>query len=350
MIFDQMLWEKYIKGFYVHDCAFGADRNSCGLLLVEKTEDEFDPVEVRFLHIELGEEPRVVARQFMQSGDEEPRVVRQFMQSGDLAGTLQDEFVCTDMQRAISYKVAAGEVADEQIGLALPGTDLLAVSRKLIRVGNRLYAVGSPFRVYQRTHFQKWEDLSKNIPIPEDFIARNWRAMISSAFHDLDGFSETDMYAVGDGGGVYHFDGNEWERCVFPTDGSLQTVCCASDGYVYVTETVQWANVRIWKGCKDIWELLTEDIGLSGGPVIDSAWFDGRLWYANGLTLNVLEEGRMVDAFHAKRHPLPLDIELACRGRMDVSPDGSAMIISGRDGTALYDGEKWLLLFSSLEF
>lgn len=54
-------------------------------------------------------------------------------------------------------------------------------------------------------------------------------------FEDFDGWSESDTYAVGGYGDVWHFDGKGRRQIPFPTDKPLKSVCCGGDGQVYIS-------------------------------------------------------------------------------------------------------------------
>ncbi|NHZ40887.1 hypothetical protein [Massilia aquatica] len=80
-------------------------------------------------------------------------------------------------------------------------------------------------------------------------------------------FSAADMYAVGSDGDVWHFEGTAWHSCPFPTDASLETVCCAGDGLVYITEI----NGSVWAGRSDGWTRIATarlDISADGNSML----------------------------------------------------------------------------------
>ncbi|UOD33283.1 hypothetical protein INH39_07950 [Massilia violaceinigra] len=149
------------------------------------------------------------------------------------------------------------------------------------------------------------------------------------------------MYAVGDAGTVWHFDGKRWQQIPFPTNVPLYTVACGENGDVYMTDI----RGNLWKGGGAKWSLLCEmDQSL---PFKDAAWFNGRLWCANDYGMYVLEGEKLVAAHTARIDPIPNEVALHSH-RIDVSPDGKQMLVCGGDGAALHDGKKWNLLFSGM--
>jgi hypothetical protein len=51
---------------------------------------------------------------------------------------------------------------------------------------------------------------------------------------DVDGTGPDDLYAVGMGGSIFHFDGQAWQQLESPTRRPLSSVCCVSRDDVYV--------------------------------------------------------------------------------------------------------------------
>lgn len=93
-------------------------------------------------------------------------------------------------------------------------------------IGKHLYACGTQNRVLMQVRGD-WIRIDKGIYSPlEDEIDRSLNA--------IDGFSDHDIYAVGDCGIVLHWNGRKWRSIASPTSLSLYSVLCASSGDVYV--------------------------------------------------------------------------------------------------------------------
>ena len=217
---------------------------------------------------------------------------------------------------------------------------------KVVRVNKTVFAVGSPLKVFQRIPGQQWKE-HKEIPIPEQLKSENREQIIESfgksMLVDIAGFSELDMYAVGGGGAVWQFDGKIWLAIEFPTNTRLSTVACAGDGLVYISDV----HGSLYKGRGSDWELIVRmEQSL---PFSDSAWFGGRLWCANDYGMYVLEGNRLVEAHLARKDPVPKEVALYCH-RIDVSPDGTKMLVCGSNGTALCMDKKWEILFADIDF
>ena len=59
----------------------------------------------------------------------------------------------------------------------------------------------------------------------------------SSTFYAIWGSSSTDVYAVGDGGTILHYDGNTWSNMPSGTSDTLSAVWGSSSSDVYTVGT-----------------------------------------------------------------------------------------------------------------
>lgn len=340
MIFDRNMWDKIGKGFFVKDCTIGFEDGRLGFLFVEEgdPDDRGDWWLTRLLAVKL--ELPIDRRFFMREGGN--------LRSATLSSAWapdQSEFIAVDIDRNLwSYKPKEYKGSEEAIPFDTNGHDFDAAVSKVVRVGTTVYAIGSPFRIFQRIKGQQWKELT-GIPIPAAFESGDRAKIIdastNSTFFDLAGFSNENMYAVGDGGTVWNFNGGHWKQVPFPTNADLFTVACGDNDNVYITDI----RGNLWKGSGTSWSLLCEMN--QSLPFKDSAWYQGRLWCANDYGMYVLEGTKLVPAHKAKFDPIPTEVALHSH-RIDVSPDGKQMLVCGGDGAALHDGEKWTLLFSGM--
>ena len=347
MIFDRESWERICKGFFVQDCTIGFEHGRLGFQLVEESNaDHLEEWRTRFLAVKLDEPMEF--RFFSQTGNN-----LSFAQMATSWAPSQTEFLLVDTFRnVLSYKPKTYKSEEPVIpfdgrgyGYADAGKVGSAIIR-LARVGTTVYAIGAPLRIFQRMPNQKWFE-HKGIPMPaglkskdDDIVAA---ALRGSNLYDLAGFSESDMYAVGDDGIVWHFNGKIWKQLAFPSNLRLQTVVCAGDGNVYITDI----RGSLWKGRNESWKkIVTADMSI---PFADSAWFAGRLWCAHDYGMWVVEGKEFVAAHMAISNPIPSNVALHAH-RIDVSPDGTKMLVCGGHGAAMYDGKKWEILFSGFDF
>ena len=156
----------------------------------------------------------------------------------------------------------------------------------------------------------------------------------STGFEDFDQFSPNDMYAVGNPGDVWHFNGTDWRRCSFPSNWGLSAVCCAPDGNVYIA-----ASTVIYRGLGNKWQRLrTKDqITL---PIKDLVWYEGQLWATNDYGFWVLQGDHLVPA------DVPSGVKV-CSGNLAVR-DG-VMLLAGYGGAAFKRDGQWTEIFHDHE-
>jgi hypothetical protein len=90
-----------------------------------------------------------------------------------------------------------------------------------------IYAVGTARQVYRKLEINRWIRLDQSCKPQKPADRAN------VAFLGIDGFSAEDLYAVGWGGEIWHFDGKGWSQVESPTNLSLLAVHCCSSGDVY---------------------------------------------------------------------------------------------------------------------
>lgn len=348
MIITKELWEEFFAGYMIRDCTYGFADGRMGFYLVEETDSHHlnDGWKTRFVAVNM--EQRVEKRFFSMETDE-----LSFSRISCAWAPNQTEFIMVDSSRSVvSYKPKVYDDGESRIPFDGRGYGYEDVGEigcsiyNLVRVNKTVFAVGAPLRIFERKPDQQWFE-QKGIPIPEQLKSKDedkiTAALDTCMLIDLAGFSETDMYAVGGGGAVWHFNGNKWRNLEFPTNNRLYTVACGGDGVVYITDI----RGSLYKGHGSKWELVVRmDQSL---PFANSAWFDGRLWCANDYGMYVLEGKELVAAHKARKDPIPTQVALYCH-RIDVSPDGTKMLACGGNGAALCDGSNWEILFSDLDF
>lgn len=196
-------------------------------------------------------------------------------------------------------------------------------TKRLKCIGDYTYSVGVGRAVYKRIGVGEWVPLHEGFPDVD--------ASTDHGFEDIDAFSDSDMYAIGGNGDVWHFNGTRWQQMGFPSNVQLGTVTCAGDGNVYISGE----GGSLWVGGKSTWKPLYQ--GGSGVLWNDALWFQNKLWLAsdyqfcqlNGKDLDtVTHEGEMV----------------YMNGHMDVH-DG-ILVIAGAENVRSFDGTTWRSLIA----
>lgn len=76
-----------------------------------------------------------------------------------------------------------------------------------------------------------------------------------TAFLDVDGNDENDVYAVGMDGALYNYNGSEWNRLDLPTNAHIYAVSCVSSEEVYLAG----ARGTLCVGAKNTWRFIGSD-------------------------------------------------------------------------------------------
>ncbi|MBL8508508.1 hypothetical protein [Chitinimonas sp. JJ19] len=324
-MFDAKTWARFGAGFSFYDCAISTDTRFWLLGYEIQDTPHRDPwPRMRILSVSLKKD---MAERFSYDEFGNFDFARMAFYKGD-----QTEIVAADLGGLIYSFNALGtrEEAPHPIGLA--GTDLRATVTQIVRIGQHAYTVGGPRRMHKRLGMNQWEDLTKDLPIPHAY-ANGDVPMGDYIWKSAAGFSESDIYAVGGAGDVWHYDGQRWTQCSFPSNERLYNVCSADDGNVYIGGNM--GSLYVGKGNQ--WTKLCDSN--FGVPWKDIAWFAGKLWCGSDYGLWELCGKDLI------RADIPANVQLVS-GAIDISPDKKWMLTAGPDGAALFDGTTWEVLFN----
>jgi hypothetical protein len=193
-----------------------------------------------------------------------------------------------------------------------PGT------RRLKCINGYTYSVGVFRKIYKRVNVGDWIPVNEGFPEVE--------AATEFGFNDMDAFSESDMYAVGGNGDVWHFNGTRWQQMGFPSNVQLATVTCAGDGNVYISGE----GGSLWVGGKSTWKPVYT--GSSSIMWNDILWFQDKLWLASDYQLRQLNGKGLTEVMHEGK-PIPMN------GHMDVY--GGLLAIASPECVRSFDGTSW---------
>jgi len=312
-------WLDGIHGWYITDCAV---RSPGFVYLVARQDTPHEQVSemwdhdipTRFVVIYLDKHPdRALGYQGL--GDfNKPRcgVARIPLPQGIITARNHDGDV---------WGMGSGRNGMEQIA---PGKGPMTMRIKCI--DGYAYSVGSGRAIYKRTNIGHWVKLDNGIPDTVLEIGE----ILHEGFYDMDGFSETNMYAVGGHGDIWHYDGTIWMQEGFPSNMQLNTVTCAGDGYVYVSGQ----GGTLWRGRNSTWEHLYD--GSHTIPWNDVLWFENKLWLASDYMLRIWDGKELVPVTDDKGKELPFS------GHMDAY-DG-LLVIADTDTVMAYQNGKWRTL------
>jgi hypothetical protein len=208
---------------------------------------------------------------------------------------------------------------EEQIGRGEDHPEKRGPLREVRTIGGYAYACGMDRQVYRRAAAQSW------VCIDQD-MRRAEAAMDVFGFESIHGFGESDIYAVGWHGEVWHFDGGRWRRIEAPTNLILTRVFCAEDGEVYICGQ----RGILLKGRGARWEVIEQQE--TQEDLWDLQWFNGKLYLSTTRMLYTLEGDRL------ERVETGDEIAGSCY-HLDAA-DGILWSIGAKD-ILQFDGEEW---------
>jgi hypothetical protein len=187
-------------------------------------------------------------------------------------------------------------------------------------IAGDLYACGIQNQVARRTS-KGWVAMDMGIAIPLG-------DEVTATLHSIDGFAADDIYAVGDGGALWHWDGQAWRSLSSQTNLPLYCVRCLSNGQVVAAGSggtilvgaanAPWQDVSDTAQCNDVYQNVVE----FKGQIYLSA--TDQLMTLQGSTLSEVNPNvRGSKAYYA----------------MDADHD--SLWVVGDEAALRYDGKKW---------
>lgn len=164
-------------------------------------------------------------------------------------------------------QIQDGEINPQQFGML----------REVRRIGQKAFACGMKRQVYRRDNRDVWTCLTKDIMNDKGVYG----------FESIDGFSESDIYAVGWEGEIWHFNGSQWSKKDSPTNNILVDVCCAGDGKVYAYAR----GGKLIIGRDDQWDVVNLEVP---ADLWSLAWFQGKLYASSSRDIFVFDGTAMV--------------------------------------------------------
>ncbi len=311
---DKKGWDESFKGWLITDCAV-RDREMIHVCLRENIPHEraslmFDAdIGTRLVNIALKIDPPNNWGNQELTGFTIPVV-----------GVSRSPF--TPAQGMVASKNRNGDVWPRGSGTNGPIEHIHQGGRpfpkRLKCINGFTYCVSAFRQIYKRVAVGKWEPMNEGFPD----VPRN----TNHGFNDLDAFSESDMYAVGGHGDVWHYDGKTWKQMGFPSNVELGTVTCAGDGNVYISGE----GGSLWVGQKSTWKSIYK-----GGSSIlwnDVLWFEDKLWLASAYQFRIWNGKDLEPVTHNGE-------TIFINGHMDAY-DG-LLAIASAEYVMTFDGNAW---------
>jgi hypothetical protein len=212
---------------------------------------------------------------------------------------------------------------------------IIHVPLKAKTIGKHLYLAGWDRAIVRRDGINKWTLISKECQTPE---LKNIEESYAKGFQDVDGFSESDMYAVGGKGDVWRYDAKRWYRVDVPVNVRIKSVCCAGDGFVYIG-----GNGFLLKGRENKWEIIQQE-SMQGLRPNDMVWFKDTL-YISSYENNKLFQFKdgVFSIFPFKDGEIP-------NGFHSLAVCEDYLLSAGGQCISIFDGEKWENIYGGTTF
>jgi len=205
----------------------------------------------------------------------------------------------------------------------------------LERVGTTIYAAASWRHIFKRTGKNNWQDITENIDRSDiiDKKGGGWNTKKAgySGFRCIGGITENNLYAAGNGGDCWHFDGNIWRRIDLPTNECVYKIVAVNPDLVYMA----CGGGVLLEGAQDTWRVIKyENDHISFTEMV---LFQDVLYVATDYSMYKLVDGELVNSRPASEN---FEIEMFTHHSLSANED--IMLMCGETSVAISDGEFWL--------
>jgi len=324
------IYERFIQDKVITDCAI-ISKDEMAFITKEmpKSESDYRPIEDRESCVLLYSTKRWKERDGFGyvswgSGIEFLKVAYD---------NLTDEDICCDS----IWNGYQTKIKNNKFSPVLPKEkqdDYTRGSEGVVYIDGEAYMYGILRKVFKRVGIHKWIDITDQkihsnlfdeLKKMKDEIGSYKLAQVG--FYAMDGFNANDIYAGGEKGDMWHYNGAKWSRVDLPSNFNIHTITCAEDGKVYIAGYT--GGVLIGRDSK--WKLIEN----KGGKIFSSsAWFNGILYLSGDSGLHYID-GDMVKKYKfSKNSPSIYSFETgvvsSCKDRLLVCSTQQALIFDGK--------------------
>lgn len=231
------------------------------------------------------------------------------------------------------------------------------------------YAVGAWRTIFRRDGIDNWTCLHGNDAKEVELLQKNGQA---TGFNDIGGFSKNDIYACGEAGDLWHYNGEKWGAIDAPTNKNMISICCTPTGIVYIA----CDDGTLIEGRDNSWNILKEKTP----EILDIIWYQKQLYIACGMyglyqydgariasTKGVSSLGKSIGEENALSEGAEHALEANGMSEEDIglvtalssveinsdilmSPrtlatDGEILLLSDNNRVVAFNGSEWKILF-----
>jgi len=170
------------------------------------------------------------------------------------------------------------EIENKTDWYPIPNNEKGHLAKGITNIDGTVYAYGMVRSVFKRTDIKQWENITTKIKHPNLYmdIEASKEELVGSwvGFSALDGFNENDIYAGGNKGDSWHYNGKSWDRIDLPLNTDISTITCTPNDLVYISCRIG----SVLAGRLDSWEIID-----SSKQITHSAWFKGKIYFVDML-------------------------------------------------------------------
>ena len=205
-----------------------------------------------------------------------------------------DQFKVTYNEKLIvvSTDFRVEEKEDDSLVKVIPDDFYMREVTSVCTIDNVTYATGLFHKVYMRKGIHDWVDITDPNKHPNLFLDLKRRREVKGnigganpSFRVIDGFSNNDIYAGGDNGDCWHYDGKNWRLIDLPINFDIKAITCVKDSYVYISGHNSFG---VLKGRGENWKLIGKSEEML--QINDTTWFQGSLYLSDDYALYVLAD------------------------------------------------------------
>jgi hypothetical protein len=202
------------------------------------------------------------------------------------------------------------------------GPQELGFLKRVISINNTFFAVGMHKQCYRFD--DQWSVLNEGMDLTAAGVG----------IEAIDGSSVDDLYAVGWGGHIWHFDGTRWRPQPRLVEFMLHDVCCAGDGRVYACGRMGLLIALTSVGWRQLRQNTLKE------TILRLAWFQDQLFALTKTAVYVVESrisSSGEEAHWLRRSDPPKWVE----SYSDLKSSGDSLWALGRKDILAFDGTNW---------
>ena len=235
--------------------------------------------------------------------------------------------VCTD-----TFNI--NEIIHQTEWYDTPNNERGRLAKGIVNIDNDIYTYGMVRNVFKRIGIKKWKNITTETKHPNLYtdVNANEETFIGDGvgFSALDGFNSNDIYAGGNKGDCWHYNGKIWQRKDLPLNHDISSITCTPDGFVYISCRLGPMIV----GRDEKWETITKS-----QEITHCTWFKGKTYFTDihgRIYTHEKDTRKLVEATFKTQYP-----EYMHHNMIGISSCDECLVVYTSIQAYAYDGETW---------